>query len=118
MARWTALSRRFGVLFVGLMLALGVLGAQAVGASSNSNQPPIAEPGAGQPPGICLPCFWGITNVQQKTLFHPSNYPGKSMVEVTFDFVGDEASVMYTIQPANAPNPPTPGAYWHAQLQT
>jgi hypothetical protein len=117
MARWTAFSRRCGILFMGLLLTLGVLGAQTVGAANPSNHPPVLQqPGAGQP-GICLPCLWGITNVQQQTLFHPSNYPGKSLVEVTFDFVGDEASVAYAIQPANAPNPPAPGDYWHAQLQ-
>ena len=60
-------------LFMGLMLTMGVLGAQAVSAS-NINQPPIMEPGIGeQQPGICLPCFWGIKNMQQKTLFHASN---------------------------------------------
>jgi hypothetical protein len=117
MARLTALSRRFGILFMGLMLTLGVIGAQSVGAANTGNYPPvIQQPGSGQP-GICLPCFWGITNLQQKTLFHASNFPNKSMVQVTFDFVGDETSVMYAIQPANAPNPPTPGEYWHAQLQ-
>lgn len=116
MARWTALSRRFGILFMGLMMAMGVLGVHAVSAS-NTNQPPIMEPGAGQPQSICLPCYWGIKNLQQTTLFHASNYPGKSMVEVTFDFYGDETSVAYAMQPANAPNPPAPGDYWNAALK-
>src|SRR3954451_9574953 len=107
MARWTVFTRRLGIFFMALMMAVGILGAQAVGASNVGNQPQIQEPGV-QPPGICYLCFEGITNIQAKSLFHASNYPGLASVDMSFDFVGPAASVSYAVQPANAPAPPTP----------
>src|SRR5205814_2021388 len=80
------------------------------------NQPQIQEPGV-QPPGICYLCFEGITNIQAKSLFHASNYPGLASVDMSFDFVGPAASVSYAVQPANAPAPPTPGSYVPLALQ-
>jgi len=117
MARRTIFTRRLGMLCMALLLAVGILGTQAVGASNISNQPPILQPGAGQQPGVCFVCFNGITSISQKTLFHMSNYPGKASVEMSFTFVGNEASVSYAVQSANAPNPPTPGEYWNMPLQ-
>jgi hypothetical protein len=117
MARRTNFTRRLGTFGMALILALGILGSQAVGASSISNQPPILQPGGGQQPGICYVCFNGITSISEKTLFHMSNYPDKASVEMAFTFTGNEASVSYAVQPASAPNPPTPGEYWNMPLQ-
>lgn len=118
MIRWTNLTRRFGILFMALMLAVGIIGPQAVGASSGSNFPPITEPGVGQQPGICIVCLAsGITSISEKTLFHASNFPNKASVEMDFTFVGQAASVSYAVQSAYAPNPPTPGSYWNLPIQ-
>lgn len=110
-------TRRLGMLCMALMVALGILWGQTVDASSGGTYPPIAQPGSGQPPGICYVCFNGITSISEKTLFHMSNYPNKASVEMSFTFVGNAASVSYAVQPANAPNPPTPGEYWSVPLQ-
>src|SRR4051794_16779220 len=99
MSRRTIFTRRIGTFCMALMLALGILGAQAVGASNNSNQPPILQPVGGQQPGICYVCFNGVTSIGEKTLFHMSNYPDKASVEMSFTFIGNEATVSYAVQP-------------------
>lgn len=118
MARWAHHIRHFGIAFMALMLTIGIVGPQAVGASSGGAFPPINEPGAGQPPGVCVVCLVGITSISETMLFHASNYPNKSMVEMSFTFVGQEASVSYAVQSALAPNPPTPGTYANLPLQS
>jgi hypothetical protein len=117
MAQSMIFTRRLGTLCMASMLALGILGPQSAVASNNSNQPPILQSGGGQQPGVCYICFNGITSIGEKSLFHMSNYPGKASVEMPFTFVGNEATVSYAVQPANAPNPPTPGEYWNMPLQ-
>src|SRR5258708_10892324 len=113
MARSMIVTRRLGTLCMALMLALGILGSQAVSASNNSNHPPILQPGGGQQPGICYLCFNVITSISHKTLSHISNYPGNASVEMPFTFVANEPSFSYAAQSANVPNPPTLGHYWN-----
>jgi hypothetical protein len=115
MARWTALSRRFGILFLGLMLTIGLIGAQTVGARALP-QPGSVNPIAGQPPGICYPCFWGITGMQEKTLFYASNYPNLAMVDMSWNFNGQATNVSYVVQAAGAPAPAA-NAYFSMPLQ-
>jgi hypothetical protein len=121
MAHVTALSRRFGILVFALLLTLGLAGAQTV--SARALPPPIIphstggqNPTGGQVPTICYPCFWGLSNLQEKTLFYASNYPNLASVEMTWDFNGQAASVAYVVQAANAPAPAA-GAYFKLALQ-
>jgi hypothetical protein len=117
MAHSTARSRRFGILFLGLLLLIGLLGAQSVSARYVPPPPkPIVNPGAGQPPGICYQCFWSLSNLQQKTLFDASNWPTLASVDMSWDFNGQPTSVAYVVQGANAPAPPA-SAYFKLPLQ-
>ena len=115
MALSAALSRRFGILALGLLLTIGLIGAQSVGARALPPPGPVISPVAGQP-SLCYVCFWGITNMQEKTLFYASNYPNLASVDMSWNFNGQAATVSYVAQAASAPAPAA-SAYFSVPLQ-
>ena len=57
MKRFVTLKRHIGLCVLGLLLTLGTIGAQAVGASNVPNQPPTCVACLQQPPQFSVPKF-------------------------------------------------------------